>query len=286
MRPGDQELTTLGGCLCPVCRSEATREMSLGQYCLYRCRSCDSWSSDALARRVDTSFEPEAYFANADLDREKWDVLFDRLGASSQPRAILDVGCGNGAFLSYAGGRHPAALLAGVEVDPERAADARHRNPEAQIRVGDALSVCRSVDAPFDLITLWDVLEHVPAPTDLITALSTLLAPGGAIYVQTIHEQSLLPRVGRAIYRASAGRFRYPALRTHEAHHVTFFSLRGLNGLAERAGLAIEQLWFDRLARARMDGPPLLTAASSAALWLENRVGNGLFVNALMRPRA
>ena len=74
----------------------------------------------------------------------------------------------------------------------------------------------------------------------------------------------------------------YPIRRTHEAHHLVFFSKRGLESAARGAGLRIRELWFDRLLRGRMDGHPVVTAATSALLRMENALGNGLFVNLIL----
>ena len=138
------------------------------------------------------------------------------------------------------------------------------------------------VAGPFDLITLWDVFEHVSAPTRLLKSLARSLAPEGRLYIQTIHEQSLAPAVGRLCYSLSGGRLRYPARRTHEPHHLVFFSRRGLEHAAEAADLCIRELWFDRLQRGRMDGNSLLTALTSLVLRTENALGGGLFVNLLL----
>jgi len=138
---------------------------------------------------------------------------------------------------------------------------------------------------PFDLVTLWDVFEHLPDPVSLLRELRRSLAASGAIYLQTIHERSLLPALGRASYRASGGRLTRAVRRTHEAHHLVFFTRAGLAVAAERAGLRIRELWFGRLARRRMDGPPLVTAAAAALLAVENALGNGLFVNLILEPR-
>ena len=95
------------------------------------------------------------------------------------------------------------------------------------------------------------------------------------------------PRLGRALYAASGGRWRGPARRTHEPHHLVFFSKRGLRGLAQRAGLRIRAQWFDRLALTRMDGSRALAAATAALLAAERALGSGLFVNLLLeRPDA
>jgi 2-polyprenyl-3-methyl-5-hydroxy-6-metoxy-1,4-benzoquinol methylase len=278
-------LTTRGGSACPVCAGPASPEIELPGYRLFRCPGCGCWSSDALARGARASFEPRDYFGNEEADLPKWEALFARLGTGSRPASLLDVGCGAGGFLAWAARRLPEARRVGIELDPERAARARARDPGAEIHAGDALELLPRLGRRFELVTLWDVFEHLPDPVECLRALRGVLAPRGAIYLQTIHEESLLPRLGRLVYRLSRGRLARPALRTHEAHHLVFFTREGLARAAERAGLRIRELWFDRLARRRMDAPALATAAAAALLAFENALGNGLFANALLEPR-
>ena len=276
-------LVTRGGDACPVCRARTTRAIDVGSFALHRCPDCGAWSSDALARGAATSFEPERYFENAGLERASWEKLFARLArAGLHPRSALDVGCGTGEFLAFLAAQG-AVRREGIELDAARAERARRRDPPARVHAGDAQAMLEQVEGPFDLITLWDVFEHVPDPTSLLTALSQRLAPGGALYVQTIHEHSVVPALGRLAYRLSGGRLRGPARRTHEAHHAVFFTRASLERAALLAGLRVEALWWGRLARARMDGPAWLTALTSLLLRAENALGGGLFVNALMR---
>jgi len=279
-------LTTEGGDACPVCRAVAAPRIDLGDYRLYACAGCGCWSSDAHARGARTSFSPDAYFANAAADRARWDDLLARVrvGAASQAR-VLDVGCGRGDFLRHVAAVAPATRRAGLEPDAARARAAQSGDPNARIAVGTVADAVPALDGAFDLITLWDVFEHVVDPAATLRALADRLAPGGSLFVQTIHEDSLVPRLGRALYVASSGLVRGPARRTHEAHHLVFFSRPGLRRLAGDAGLAIRAEWFDRLARDRMDGSALVTTATAALLAVENRLGNGLFVNLLLERR-
>lgn len=280
-------LTTQGGEICPVCDRAATPGATLPDYRLFRCPHCGCWSSDALVRGAVTSFEAEDYFENADVDRPKWGALFDRMKEEGKAiGSVLDVGCGTGAFLSFVAAEHPGTRCEGIEIDLDRAAQARSANPGTAIHSGDASEVLAGVTGPFDLITLWDVFEHVPAPVELLGQLGQLLAPGGAIHIVTIHERSLVPALGRLSYRVSGGRLTYPIRRTHEPHHLVFFTREGLDIGAERAGLQIRDLWFDRLRRGRMDGPALVTAATSLLLATENALGTGLFVNLLLEARS
>jgi SAM-dependent methyltransferase len=237
-------------------------------------------------RGASTSFEPGRYFGNVDADRAKWKSLFARLERQEgRGLSALDVGCGTGGFLAFLAEHLPDAHREGIELDAQRAAQARKRDPAARIHAGDALEVLDGLEGAFDLVTLWDVFEHVQAPVRLLSALGRVLAPGGVIYVQTIHERSLLPTLGRWSHRLSGGRLSYPVRRTHEAHHLVFFTRRGLALAADRAGFRIREIWFDRLARDRMDGHPFVTGATALLLTLENAFGNGLFVNLIFEAR-
>jgi SAM-dependent methyltransferase len=283
LHAADRSLTTTGGAHCPVCGGSAAPSADAGGFRLYACPGCHCWSSDALARGATASFTPNAYFENAASDKARWTALLDRVSQHDLAvRSVLDVGCGTGAFLAYLRAQMPSAAVAGIELDAGRAGHARAAAPGATIHCGDAVAVAESLNDTFDLITLWDLLEHVPDPRRLVRALAARLAPGGALFIQTIHEDSLLPRLGRLSYRLTGGRFRAGIRRTHDAHHLVFFSLTGLDRLAGQAGLRVTERWFGRLAHARMDGNPLLTVPASVLMAAENFWGNGLFVNLLL----
>lgn len=280
-------LATFGGRLCPVCGRVVAPSIDVDTYRLFSCSSCGSWCSDALLRNATTSFTPTDYFENAASDRNKWNELLRHLDHSGRTfRSVLDVGCGNGAFLRFLREIFPGVSRAGIELDPERAAQARATNPDALVLPGDLGDALETIEQRFDLITLWDVFEHLPAPGPALHSLATRLSDRGCIFLQTIHEHSLVPRLGRLSYRVTAGAFRYLARRTHEAHHLVFFSRKGLEILAANANLHIREQWFDRLALARMDGNPLLTLPASLLLTVENALGNGLFINVLLDKQA
>lgn len=280
---GDSNWVTVGGGTCPVCSGDARPSIDVGVYRLFVCACCGSWSSDAALRGATTSFTPERYFENDEADEDKWRELEARL--DQRPRAIesiLDVGCGTGAFLAYMRTRRPEIRVAGIELDAERAEYARQRNPAADIQTGDALRALDEVGEDFDLITLWDVFEHVEAPAQLLEALAAKLSPRGCVFIQTIHENSIVPSLGRLSYRLSFGSLRAPVRRTHEAHHLVFFTKAGLSMAAKGANLMIREQWFDSLSLERMDGSLFVRRLTSWLLQLERRLGNGLFINLIL----
>lgn len=104
------------------------------------------------------------------------DVLSSRL--SQETPELLDVGCGRGAFLERASTLHPTWRLSGVEPEIDGVTDTRQRVPDATIRNAVATDL-PFPPASFDIVTAWDVLEHV---TDLGSAMDEIercLKPGG-----------------------------------------------------------------------------------------------------------
>lgn len=79
--------------------------------------------------------------------------------------ALLDLGCGDGAFARYATDR--GATVTGVDVDPGAVAAAAARVPEATFLVGDAAD---PPPGPFAAVVAVQVLEHVANPVAVLRA--------------------------------------------------------------------------------------------------------------------
>jgi len=57
----------------------------------------------------------------------------------------------------------------------------------------------------FDLVTLWDVLEHVNDPVATLQAAFALLKPGGLLFVETDNRDTISYRLSTWIYRLTRG---------------------------------------------------------------------------------
>jgi predicted SAM-dependent methyltransferase len=82
----------------------------------------------------------------------------------------------------------------------------------------------------FDVITMWDVIEHVTDPDATLRAAFKLLKPGGWIAVHTMDIDSLLSKV--------MGK-RWPWLMEM---HIYYFSRRTLGKMLENAGFELMQV--------------------------------------------
>lgn len=104
-------------------------------------------------------------------------------------RMILDVGCGAG-ILTESLSRF-SAFVTGID-QSEKALDIAREHartlphpPDYQFTTAEQFAA--SYPERFDVITCMELLEHVPSPTALLEACSTLLKPGGHLIVSTIN---------------------------------------------------------------------------------------------------
>lgn len=139
----------------------------------------------------------------------------------AQPK-LLDVGCYAGIFMEIAE-RHGWEAW-GVEPSIWAAEEARRRG--LKVLTG-ALA---NVDLPpesFDVVTLWDVIEHFTDPKAEIQRVNRLLVPGGLVCIHTIDIDSLLPRILGP---------RWPWLMEM---HIYYFSRRTLAQLLQATGFEV-----------------------------------------------
>jgi cyclopropane fatty-acyl-phospholipid synthase-like methyltransferase len=74
------------------------------------------------------------------------------------PRSVCDLGCGAGGVLARLAERMPEATLVGYEISPQAVELARRLHPGVEVRLGEP---DYQPAAPFDLVMLIDVFEHV-----------------------------------------------------------------------------------------------------------------------------
>jgi len=99
---------------------------------------------------------------------------------------LLDVGCGNGAFLQLA--KAAGWDAQGVDFDPLALAAARARN--LNVHEG-GLEQFASHPEKFDWITCSHVIEHVHDPIRWLKDMHALLVPGGSLWLQTPNIDSI-----------------------------------------------------------------------------------------------
>jgi SAM-dependent methyltransferase len=140
---------------------------------------------------------------------------------------VLDVGFGDGRFLSFAA--ETGATAVGCEIDPQAVADARQRGLDVfQGDIEGALA--RFGPSSFDYLTMSHVIEHVHDPRGVLAAAAALLRPGGALWME-------LPNPGSLGHRRYGPRWRD----LDPPRHLCLPTLGALQRAAAAAGLALDR---------------------------------------------
>ena len=103
-------------------------------------------------------------------------VIESRLGRS--PRSLLDIGCGMGTFLERARAWFPHATLVGCDIDEQGVVTTDGRVSDVSVVNGRADCLPMRDDS-FEVITAWDVLEHVENLPQALRHVLRCLEPGG-----------------------------------------------------------------------------------------------------------
>jgi SAM-dependent methyltransferase len=280
---------------CPVCQSADGTSLVLphdpfGACALFACGPCqlrflgawrgelpadeDYWADPEVGLAIYTAPEVVAELA------AKYERVLDRLvpGLEGGQR-LLDVGCGVGTFMDVA--RRRGLAVTGIDVADAPARFARSRGLDA--RTGP-LAAQSFEPGSFDVVTLWDVIEHVDDPLALLRDIRRVLRPGGTLVLETPDEGTPLRLAARLAWRASLGSVKLVARCYYPAHRI-YFTRGGLARSLERAGFGEPVFAREQSVRAKarlkgeaygLSGHNLLTSLTlglmSAAPFLGNKI--------------
>lgn len=132
----------------------------------------------------DTAVDVEANYA-------RWLPFLAAMDASRKSNRILDVGCATGEFLLAAQAR--GWEVYGVETSPIAAEQAR-RLTGGKVHAG-TLDTAEFPDGYFDVVTLWDVIEHLQDPRAYLERVGRLLRSGGILSITTPNIRSIAFRL-------------------------------------------------------------------------------------------
>ena len=208
--------------ICKICKKKAgIFTYKLKKSNVYVCQSCHFHYSSFLDNEyahsdedVNTSTptnEQLSQYIRTQLqnNQERFEnhVKIVEANTTTHQKTILDIGCGGGLFLSLMQKRGYNCY--GIELDNDRKNFSKNEyNLENifSIPLQDKFWQ-ENYAEKFDIITLWDVIEHVNFPTDIIFYAQKLLNKNGVILLDTPCRNTFYHRVGDLTYKLSGGNF-------------------------------------------------------------------------------
>jgi SAM-dependent methyltransferase len=197
---------------------------------ILRCTSCglayrsfrpESEELGRLYRTADDS-RYEAEMPNRWRTARRHKQIIDRYVSSKG--SLLDVGCASGAFLRV-------MRDAGWDGDGVEPSKSQFLRASKLLGGSSNIQQCMLQDAlhskDYELITLWDVLEHVTEPAEFLQLAASHLKSGGYLALN-------VPRIDSLVARVLSSR--WPLLL---AEHLNYFTVPSLRICGESAGLRL-----------------------------------------------
>lgn len=188
-----------------------------------------------------STFEQEehydGYWSDEDFDLDWWDLAHRDIYHQfidkflRQPEGVLlDVGCGLGFFVRAVEQQKPNWQVSGYEMAEPAVKFARETNQLENIFSGAVQNSNIPLNS-VDVITLWDVIEHIPYPQPLLNYLCSILKPGGFLFLQT-------PNFPIQLFKAKLKRMirgMKPGIHYLEARdHINNYTRKTLSNLANQ----------------------------------------------------
>lgn len=145
----------------------------------------------------------------------------ERLRSLSPGGRLFEVGAAYGFFLELARAHWE---VAGIDIQADATSHARQRLA-LDVRCGEFLDLPLPESA-FDVVVMWDTIEHLAYPGRYVDRVARMLKPGGIFAFTTGDVASLMAR-----WRGRRWRLFYPPV------HLHYFSRDTLRLLLDRAGL-------------------------------------------------
>ena len=227
---------------CPVCGTSSPRlHLQVSGYRIVACDECGfQWvNPPPSAAELARLYDDPAYFRDANSSYRDYlaaEASHRRLaarrlrwiGRHQAPGRLLDVGCAAGFFLAEA--RRRGWEVAGIEVSTQMRERAENVAPR---RMFVGWRDAREVLSRLDLVTMWEYIEHCPAPLDELRQAAALLRPGGLLALSTPNTDHRLAQTSGQVWRE----YKPP-------EHVGFFGARSLAQALRATGFDVLELGY------------------------------------------
>jgi 2-polyprenyl-3-methyl-5-hydroxy-6-metoxy-1,4-benzoquinol methylase len=240
--------------VCPICNSEEiflkyesnidsfgknylVTDGSFGAHAdIFKCKRCGlGWIDGANFKReaVSSYFTDgldETYEKERKNRKKTADILIRKIKKIKPCGRLLDIGCYSGIFLEVA--QKYNYDIFGIEASSSALEIARQK-VIGDFRSGMAEDVLSQFpDRYFDIITLFDVLEHLGEPKEILLLIKSKLKDDGLLVFSTPDFSSLVAKIQREKWHAIL------------PHHLYYFSIKNLKILLRENGFRNKKVCY------------------------------------------
>jgi SAM-dependent methyltransferase len=169
----------------------------------------------------------KAYMSRVGYFKKRYRRYLSNIKRFQEGGKLLDIGCNIGLFLSVA--REEGFSVVGVELN--RACAEYARNTFKIEVYSDVVEKAGFPNHRFDVVTLFDVLEHVPDMETFLVEVRRILKPGGLLVVQSPNLHSLMASLTKGDW-----------VWLSPPDHIFHFTPSSLSRLLESNGFAVRKL--------------------------------------------
>jgi len=215
---------------CRICGSERHKTILIkDNYLFCKCSGCGLVFLNSAFSDIEIK-EMYSYYSNClqdfnSINAIRYEELLRKFENIRSNNNILDVGCGIGHFLNVASLNGWNAY--GTEISEQASCIARQKNKNIYC---DELRNVKFQNGYFDVITMFEVLEHAEDPSALLEECQRVLRAGGILYITTPNYQSL--------DRFLTGK----RWKIYNPEHLSYFGIKSLCFLLNKTGFKIRSL--------------------------------------------
>lgn len=103
----------------------------------------------------------------------------------TDPKRIIDIGCGPGNSTAVLAARFPQAAILGIDNSENMISTAKKEHPDLDFKVWDAAVDLLSLGDDFDIVFSNACIQWIPDQPKLLAEMMAILNPGGVLAVQT-----------------------------------------------------------------------------------------------------
>lgn len=216
---------------CLICSHSAFRRLPrYSKDFLVKCRNCGFVFSQRIPTQAELVEEYSSTYSRNDaispITLKRYDEIFLFLEQFRRNNNIIDVGAGNGHFIQAAKLRGWNAF--GTEFDERAVAICASKGVTMH---HGKLDPSNYQPGQFDVITSFEVIEHINNPIEEVQNFFHLLRSGGLVYLTTPNYNSL----SHLLLREKWTVFNYP-------EHLSYYTPRTLSRLFGENGFSVRDL--------------------------------------------